>query len=292
MRMKEGMVAVLLLGSISFSADAASRIETFLYVGPAKMLTENLFIEDDEASRRLLLAQSMEETGVSDSEADKERLIRLYENFSCSGALSRAYLCYVTDSEDVNGFMRAGGVIGITRGAMELFSDDEAAFLLAHELAHGELGHEEKKLAHLISNDEALAVYMAKSDREAQRLAGELLTRYETERTYTDKQEQEADRLAIVLMMKAGHNPGGALTTVKKLIALHDEGQKYEEKRFDSLISYMESLTEKAIRIKRGRISVYGTDLLFTDRKDNECSEAQLMTLGALTQIIYLKMPG
>lgn len=290
MKMKAALLAAILIGSISFSSGAASRLEAHLYAGPAVMMTENLFKDGDEASRRFLLARSMEETGVSASEEAKERLARLYETFASSGALSRDYLCYVTGGEDTNGFMRAGGVIGITKGAMERFSDDEAAFLLAHELAHGELGHEEKKLSRLISTDEALAVYMAKSGSEARRLAAGLLTRYETDRDCTDKQEKEADRLAVLLMMKAGCNPGGALTAVSKLIALHDDERQDEEKRFDALRSYMESLTDNAILLSKGRVSVHGVDALFAGEKESEASERELMAFGALTQIVYMNM--
>jgi predicted Zn-dependent protease len=130
------------------------------------------------------------------------------------------YHFQVLDSEEVNAFAAPGGFIFVTRGMLRLCtSEEEAAAVLAHEIAHVELAHGLKavKQSRLTTALTILAVEGAKSAGGG-RLA-EVTSAFEDSISdishtlftsgYSRESEYEADRTAARTLTRLGYGADG-----------------------------------------------------------------------------------
>ena len=139
------------------------------------------------------------------------------------------YFVMVLDSDEFNAFATPGGHIFITkRLAQAASSEDMLAAVIAHELAHIMLNHginiiNEKKIENELSAvADWAASTAAKQSAEAARAASfrnsitttvDILMRS----GYSQTQEFEADLEAVVMLARAGYDPGSLLEMLKVL---------------------------------------------------------------------------
>jgi Zn-dependent protease with chaperone function len=133
----------------------------------------------------------------------------------------------VTDKDNtVNAFALPGGYVYFTEHMWLILTPDERAAVLAHEITHCDLRH---------GIDESI--------REQQR---ELWTlplimlgggtgagiwawgNWAVTARYSRKMERQADENGIALMKKAGFNPAGSVTSMKKLLSIENDENRYE----------------------------------------------------------------
>jgi beta-barrel assembly-enhancing protease len=149
---------------------------------------------------------------------------------SDSPAPYNGYFVMILDSSEFNAFSTPGGHIFITKKMIEsTSSEDMLAAVIAHELAHIMLNHgvniiNETKVENDLS---AVADWAsgtaAKQSAEAARAAtfrDSIITKYVDvlmRSGYSQKQEFEADLEAVVLLAKAGYDPG-ALKDVLRVL--------------------------------------------------------------------------
>jgi predicted Zn-dependent protease len=143
--------------------------------------------------------------------------------------LYRGYVFGVINSDQVNAFAAPGGFILITKGTLaQCRNEDELAAVLAHEIAHIELGHpsnalkEAKKTAGLA----AVAKAGAEATGAASRVPGganlnkvidglgDLYTK-----GYDRGLEDEADGRAVTLLVRAGYDPNAMTAMLDRMSA-------------------------------------------------------------------------
>lgn len=139
-----------------------------------------------------------------------------------AGYVTRSSIPYkfrVIETDEVNAFSMAGGNIWVTTGLLNTVeTEDELAFVIAHEISHEDKKHNMRRVQILFrakefGGDEAEYFTMI-----AQNLATMPFAKY---------QEFEADEWGVYLMDKAGYNTKGALDFFEKLSKLGgDEGEK------------------------------------------------------------------
>jgi Zn-dependent protease with chaperone function/pimeloyl-ACP methyl ester carboxylesterase len=160
------------------------------------------------------------------------------------------YSLTVLDLPEVAAFTCGGGCVCVTQGLLDaLLSDPERgpaalAFILAHELGHGALGHcrrgyqlqalqqEIKRGINLEISNERLASLLETSLAPAGRLATFL---------YTREQDYDADRFALHLCRNAGIDPDTALDALRWLVAARHPsvlGNSDAERKPPSLLAY------------------------------------------------------
>jgi len=140
-----------------------------------------------------------------------------------AGYVTRSSIPYkfrvISDDNLVNAFSMAGGNIWVTTGLLNAVeTDDELAFVIAHEIAHEDKKHNMRRVQMIFRAKQIggeTAEYFA---MVAQNLATMPFAKY---------QEFEADEWGAYLMNKAGYNTDGAINFFNKLAQLGDaEGEK------------------------------------------------------------------
>jgi predicted Zn-dependent protease len=140
------------------------------------------------------------------------------------------YFVTILDSNEFNAFATPGGHIFITKRLAEsATSEDMLAAVIAHELAHIMLNHginiinETKVENELSAVADRASGTAAKQSAEAARAASfrdSVITKYVDilmRSGYSQKQEFEADLEAVVLLARAGYDPG-ALKDILKVL--------------------------------------------------------------------------
>lgn len=120
---------------------------------------------------------------------------------------------HILDSSDVNAFSHVRKHIYVSRGVFALAQvDSELEFVLAHELAHLELGHEAARLEEVAKQ----------AGLTAGRLAG---LYYLLALGYSDRQEFEADAWAFDALLRAGRSRREALGFLRRYAGYAAEHQ-------------------------------------------------------------------
>ena len=127
---------------------------------------------------------------------------------------------FIIDSEDPNAFALPGGAIGITQGLLDTVdSENELAFVLAHELGHFNGRHHLRGVSRSVAITMVLAVVTGGS-------SGTLLTQWVAEITglgFAREHEREADRFGLELVAGEYEHVGGATHFFEKLGEIHAE---------------------------------------------------------------------
>jgi len=130
------------------------------------------------------------------------------------------YSIIVLDSDEINAFSTTGGHILITKGMIRCTSDeDELASVIAHEVAHFQLGHGVKairtnRVTNAVSSMiNATVTYAADKNNIPVEIVNEFngavneVTTELVDKGYSKECEAEADRYAVYLLDRAGYYP-------------------------------------------------------------------------------------
>jgi predicted Zn-dependent protease len=138
------------------------------------------------------------------------------------------YHFLILESEDVNAFAAPGGLIFLSRGMLRLCrSEDELAAVLAHEIAHINLGH----AISAISNSRWTQAFTILGTEGAKNFTGERLgqltaafegsindiTKTLVTSGYARGQERAADKLAVDILQRVGYDPNALPRLLKSM---------------------------------------------------------------------------
>lgn len=108
----------------------------------------------------------------------------------------------VVDDDSINAASAGSGEFYVTRGLLERADDEQFAAVLAHEIAHDDLGHVAKAqaLGTGIGVGAAILDQIFPGAGQIAPVAGTLITR-----AYGRREELEADRHGVDILRRAGH---------------------------------------------------------------------------------------
>lgn len=146
--------------------------------------------------------------------------------------LYKGYYVGILDTDEVNALSSPGGHILVTRGLLECAQDEDAlAAVLAHEIAHIQLGHSVKAIKSNRATNELIktveseiphggnARILADLGVNIDDMVEEMVTS-----GYSKTQEFQADKKALSLMSDAGYDPA-AMQDMLNLLKLKEAGQ-------------------------------------------------------------------
>lgn len=131
-------------------------------------------------------------------------------------------------SDAVNAFAMPGGYVLLSSGLLKMLdSEDELAFVLAHEVAHVQRRHHyqvvlRQRLADQASKNLSTVVQDSDTAKLAQ-ASGQIYARG------LDKSaEFEADRLGVEIMTRSGYDPAAAIAVLEKMQSLKGNDPRAE----------------------------------------------------------------
>lgn len=149
------------------------------------------------------------------------------------------YQFFVIKDEALNAFAMPGGVIFVHSGLLEeLDSENELACVLAHEIAHIQGRHiarrmERMQKVNIATTAMAIAgLFLGGGKMSSAVVASAGALNLSIALKYSREDEEEADRRAFQWLCKAGYDPRGLSTVLKKM-------QKFRWLGTDSIPSYL-----------------------------------------------------
>lgn len=274
-RWKKSALAAAAAASLFFAAPApaaaASLTEKLLYGAAAMLFVSKYYSALDDGAQLQFLNQCQQQTGVYDDAAANARVEGIYERLRGSGMIRREYSLYVAPDEEINAFMSLGGVMCVNKGALDSFDDDELAYVMAHELAHGEERHSVSGVKKRVGLTTALNIYLADDPTIASVVLVNVAGNYVSNAVFTKDQEKEADDLGFEYLTAAGYNPGGAAASMAVLRDRYGESSPTGLKavlapgnhpattdRVNKNVKRMYEYSGKHINVKDGWITVNG----------------------------------
>jgi len=126
----------------------------------------------------------------------------------------------IVDNPEINAASAGNGQYLVTRGLLTQANDDELRGVLAHEIAHEDLGHPAR--AQLVGTGVGIGVALLEQffpgSSALAPLAGSLITN-----NYTRPLELEADRHAVALLERAGYSKQTMIDTLSWLAQLNGD---------------------------------------------------------------------
>ncbi len=147
---------------------------------------------------------------------EETRVQTILDNFRTIGHLTfESYKVFRLDSPEINAMALPGGHILLTRGLMTLpdTSEDQLAGILAHEIAHVELGHCRKALIRK-NRTKALQLFLSLANRRPGTAAS--IVAHLAKLGISRESELEADDFAFQLLLKSRYSPIGLVQFLEK----------------------------------------------------------------------------
>jgi len=185
----------------------------------ARTIAIDIFSRDSEIALGRRVAKEIEsQIPLWENQAQLSRVRRI--GMSILAVCDRKDVPYefkILNIDEPNAIALPGGVVYVTRGLLEtVTSDDELAFVIAHEVGHIVCKHARKA----ISQETVISILgsiLLGGAPQAIRTAADVL--YTLQRLgYSRNQEREADNYALNYMMAAGYNPIGAIAMLSRFM--------------------------------------------------------------------------
>jgi len=168
-------------------------------------------MDNSEQGQQESLARTKEKTGYLNDSAAQARVQRILKTLEASPSVKRSYVVYANPDTD--------------KGALDTLDDDQLAYVMAHEIAHGE--HKDiingaKKQIGL-----STAVGIAAGGSEGAALLSNVAGNYLSNQVFTMSQEKAADELGFKILSESPYNVGGAAGSMAVL--RNKVGEHYRE---------------------------------------------------------------
>jgi len=144
----------------------------------------------------------------------------------CAAVSTRTDVTYtykVLNSDVINAFAAPGGPVLITKKLVQVLNtDDQLAFVLAHETGHIAAQHGRKAINRAVLAQGIASLLLRKAGESAKIGVGIMYTLYD--RGYSREQEYEADSYGALFMTRAKFNAEGGVKALAKLGMRREKG--------------------------------------------------------------------
>jgi|GEM_PF-216282 len=207
-------ISTLLIGTsllaVPAGAIAASWTQTLLYGAATMVIVKQSLSKMDNGQQKQMLAATQSKTGVVEDGEYSQRLESIKANLEKTGQIKREYNVYANPSKDLNAFETIGGVISFNKGIMDVMDDSELAFVMSHEMMHGEKHHAIDGVMKGLAISTAVDVALNGKANALDILLGTLVVNYIDNEMVTMNQEKEADASGFEVFKKTDYNVGAA----------------------------------------------------------------------------------
>ena len=229
-------------------------------------------MDNSEQGQQESLARTKEKTGYLNDSAAQARVNRIMKTLEASPSVKRSYVVYANPDTEFNAFATLGRVMSINKGALDTLDDDQLAYVMAHEIAHGE--HKDiingaKKQIGL-----STAVGIAAGGSEGAAILSNVVGNYLSNQVFTMSQEKAADELGFKILSESPYNVGGAAGSMAVL--RNKVGEHYREglsqvvapnnhpkltDRVNNNIARMYTYSGNHVNVSKGAVYVNGDNI-------------------------------
>ena len=188
----------------------------------------------DNEGRHEYMDQIKDKYGVNGDPAANAMLDRLMGRLSASIAAqepkstigTQPYEYFVNNERSFNAFCTLGHNVSVNIGAFQKlnYNEDEMAFVLGHELAHGEKHHPARGVTRGLPVSLIAALYASQNPNAASYIGATLLNAVGTAKLVTKPMESQADKLGFDYAVCAGYNIGGGAALWQRIVERNGNG--------------------------------------------------------------------
>ncbi len=254
--------------------EAASFAEKLLYSAAAVTLITAYYNNVNDKGQAKSLATTQKQTGVYDNEEAKQRIQDIQTQLKRPGVIKKDYEIYPNPKKDFNAFCTLGNVISINKGALDTLDDDELAFVMSHEMAHGEKKHVVTGITKGVSLGLAVDLFLSKNQNNTSAILSTIGANYINNEMFTMGQEWEADNLGFAYLVAADYNPGGAAASMVKMRSIYGElyheglGKVINPNNHPKTSDRVNNFSSKLTVYSNNRVSVKNDKTVMIDNKE------------------------
>lgn len=239
-------------------------------------------IDNTEEGRQEYFQALKKQYGVSSDTWHTEQLAGIMSRLTAGissidpSINKKPYLYFLNPDKSFNAACGLGHVMTINEGLFNISENtDEVAFVLAHEMGHGQKDHvasgSKKKLRTVIGGSVAAA---AMGSTALSNLAMEALIGQINNIQITKKQEWEADNLAFDYCWHAGYNPGAGAALWQRVYEKQGEfhnslaGEIFSPNDHPSDQERRDNYEQKLVKLSNNHVSIQkGTNTIDVNKK-------------------------
>ena len=170
----------------------------------------------DNKGRDEYMGQIKNKYGVNTDPTANAMLARIMTRLSDAVALTddsivkKPYNYFVNNDKSFNAFCTLGHNMSVNIGAFDKlnYNEDELAFVIAHEMGHGQKNHPAAGVKRALPLSILGALYASQNRNSASSVGAALVTTIGTAKWVTKPMESQADKLAFDYAVAAGYNVG------------------------------------------------------------------------------------
>ena len=198
-------------------AASAGAAETLIGGAVAYAYVSTAFnkMDNSKEGQEQSLDRAKKQTGYLEDSAAQARVQRIMKTLEASPSVKRSYVVYANPSDDFNAFATVGRVMSVNKGALDLLDDDELAYVMAHEISHGE----HKDIVNGLKKQVGLstAVSLAAGGGGNAAILSNIAGNYMENQVFTMGQEKAADELGFKILSESPYNVGAAAASMAVL---------------------------------------------------------------------------
>lgn len=198
-------------------AASAGAAETLIGGAVAYAYVSTAFnkMDNSKEGQEQSLDRAKKQTGYLEDSAAQARVQRIMKTLEASPSVKRSYVVYANPSDDFNAFATVGRVMSVNKGALDLLDDDELAYVMAHEISHGE----HKDIVNGLKKQVGLstAVSLAAGGGGKAAILSNIAGNYMENQVFTMGQEKAADELGFKILSESPYNVGAAAASMAVL---------------------------------------------------------------------------
>ena len=262
----------------------------------------------DNNGRDKYMGQIKDKYGVNTDPAANAMLARIMTRLSDAVALTdesivkKPYNYFVNNDKSFNAFCTLGHNMSVNIGAFTKlnYNEDELAFVIAHEMGHGQKNHPAAGVKRALPVSIVAALYASQNRNTASSIGAALVSTVGTAKWVTKPMESQADKLAFDYAVAAGYNVGAGAALWQHILEQNGSKSSGFAELFNDhptslarRTNYNKKITEwsgKQVKVneENGLISVMGQPF-YTPEKTSTMSpqEQAFLIAGNLSSVFH-----
>lgn len=206
--------------------DVGGSLGTIINLGAQYAYLDKQLNYIDNSGRNEYMQQVKDKYGVDETERANTMLTSVMSRLSDSIAVTdpsikkKPYNYFVNKDTSFNAFCTVGHNMSVNIGLFDKlnYNENEIAFVVAHEMGHGEKGHAIKGVRKSFPIDLLTSLYASQNPAAAAQIGAKLASQIGTAKLVTKPMEVEADEVAFGYAVGAGYNIGAGAAVWQRVL--------------------------------------------------------------------------